>query len=271
MMSQRPNPSRNPGPARPGGSRPKAPPTHGSSRFEPPPDPAGGVWAQLGGAQRLLLSLGLLLTLAVLAWHAAQYWFLTDDSYISFRYSRNMANGFGLVFNPGHEPVEGYSNFLYVIVLAAFSALGIAPERMANVLSGIGTLALFGTVAWFSLRRALDDARHVWVAVLPVALLAITRSIAVWSSSGLETRWFEALLVGGTLRLVVELEAQLNGRSARPIAVWLFALATLTRPDGLLLSMSAFGATFLVLWRAGRLDLPRFVLRLLPFVVLVGG
>ena len=237
----------------------------------PPSEPTVSIWRQVSSRGRLLLVAGLGVSLALLAGHAVIYWFLTDDSYISFRYARNLAHGFGLVFNPGHEPVEGYSNFLYVLVLAAFDAMHIIPERMAHVLSGAATIALWGSVAWFGLRRAVADVTHAWVGLLPVFLLAATRSVAVWSSSGLETRWFEALLVGGALRWIVELEASLAGRRSRPIAAWLFALATLTRPDGLLLSACAFGAGFLVLLRARRLNVARFAVMLVPFTVIVGG
>ena len=33
-----------------------------------------------------------------------RFWFVTDDAYISFRYSRNLALGHGLRFNPGEVP-----------------------------------------------------------------------------------------------------------------------------------------------------------------------
>src|SRR5215468_3827839 len=75
-----------------------------------------------------LLALALLGTLGLLLWHAAVYWFLTDDGYISFRYARNLAHGHGLVFNPGHERVEGYTNLLWVLILAAGNLLGAPPE-----------------------------------------------------------------------------------------------------------------------------------------------
>lgn len=45
-----------------------------------------------------------------------------DDAYISYRYAENLARGQGLVFNRG-ERVEGYSNFLYVLVMAPASRL----------------------------------------------------------------------------------------------------------------------------------------------------
>ena len=52
------------------------------------------------------------------AWALHLGW-LADDAFISFRYSRNWANGEGLVYNAG-ERVEGYTNFLWVAVLTPF-------------------------------------------------------------------------------------------------------------------------------------------------------
>ncbi|MBL8734882.1 MAG: hypothetical protein JNL12_00515 [Planctomycetes bacterium] len=219
---------------------------------------------------RLLVLGGLGLSLLLLLLHSVHYLFLTDDAFISFRYARNLSEGFGLVFNPGHEPVEGYSNFLFVLVLAAFHRIGLAPETMAHVLTFAGTIALWATVAWFAVRRLPAPGRE-WIAVLPLFLLAATRSVAVWSTSGLETRWFESLLVGGALRMIVEVESELAGSRRRALAVWLFALATWTRPDGLLISCCSFATAAAVLWRHGRLDLRSFALRLLPFAVIVGG
>ena len=37
-----------------------------------------------------------------------------DDAYITFRYSRNLAEGLGPVWNAG-DPVEGYTNFLWML------------------------------------------------------------------------------------------------------------------------------------------------------------
>src|SRR5438034_7059979 len=95
---------------------------------------------------RLLLAAGLLATLALLLAHAAVYWFLTDDAFISFRYARNLRQGHGLVFDPGLDRVEGYTNFLWVVLLAGCDALGLAPETAANLLSLAATLGLWGLV-----------------------------------------------------------------------------------------------------------------------------
>ncbi len=55
----------------------------------------------------------ILLSLTIKTW-------IIDDAGISFAYSRSFANGNGLVAQPGAERVEGYSNFLWVLILTPF-------------------------------------------------------------------------------------------------------------------------------------------------------
>ena len=73
----------------------------------------------------LLLFLPFLLWLAPLGWIAAFASGLNDDAFISFRYARNLLEGQGLAFNPG-ERVEGYTNFLWVLELAAPWVVAVA-------------------------------------------------------------------------------------------------------------------------------------------------
>ena len=67
-----------------------------------------------------------------------------DDAYITLRYSKNLLLGNGPVFNIG-ERVEGYSNFSWMVLLAAFGWIGVPMEMAMKVLSfvsGVGVLAL---------------------------------------------------------------------------------------------------------------------------------
>ena len=69
-----------------------------------------------------------LLILPVYLLHTWRFNFLCDDAFISFRYARNLADGLGLRFNPGESPpVEGFSNFLWVLALSVFEGLGLSP------------------------------------------------------------------------------------------------------------------------------------------------
>ena len=186
--------------------------------------------ATLTAAFALATLLGLLL-------HAREYQFLTDDSYISFRYARNLAEGHGLVFNPGFERVEGYTNLLWVLVLAAGPVVGVAPEAAAIGLGYGLTVVLWALVCWFAYGEARSR-NAPWLCLLAPTMLVATRSVAVWSTGGLETRLFEVLVLGALLRQIVEVRAVAHD-PIRPVRHWaaaLFSLATLTRPDALLIA-----------------------------------
>ena len=68
--------------------------------------------------------------------------FVIDDTFITFRYADNLASGRGLSFNPDEaNPVEGYTNFLWVILSALAIRTGLEPLAAVQVLSvasGVG-------------------------------------------------------------------------------------------------------------------------------------
>ena len=109
----------------------------------------------MNGQSRALAIAGLAAAAALLAWQVSVYFHLVDDAFISFRYARNLADGQGLVFNPGHERVEGYTNFLWVLVLAAARLVGVRPEVAAPWLGIAATVALWAIVA-------REARRHPW-------------------------------------------------------------------------------------------------------------
>ncbi|MCE9579376.1 MAG: hypothetical protein K8W52_40005 [Deltaproteobacteria bacterium] len=174
---------------------------------------------------------------AVLIWHSLQYNFVTDDAYISFVYSRNLAEHGQLTFNLDH-PVEGYTNFLWTFILGVLMLLGIPPEWSSRVLGtacGIGVL-----VVAFRLTERLLGKPHpkTWGELsgwpyLPPLLLAWSSGFACWSSGGLETQLF-------TLCVALAIEAYVASEDGEPMklvraAIYL-ALAAMTRPEGLLIA-----------------------------------
>ncbi len=193
---------------------------------------------------QLKASLGLILTclpwLALLAYLASVSWFLTDDAFISFRYVRNLLEGHGLVFNPG-ERVEGYSNFLWVLELAAiWRALGVAPEDAAPWLSVAFTAGTIGALAWWVYRLPSLRNRGL-VGWMALGLVCSSATFAVWTSGGgLETRQFTFFIV-----LAVVCLSLYRDRRAGLLAVSLsLAGAALTRPEGPLIAVCCFGWFF---------------------------
>ncbi len=156
------------------------------------------------------------------------WWFhyMPDDAYIGMRYARNAAGGEGLVFNPG-ERVEGYTNFLWVIILASAARAGIPlvqGARILGLLFSAGTLVL----AWRACDTAISPGEKRWsgagVAMAAPLILAASAPFATWALSGTEIPLFTFLLTAGMLLLS-------TGRGPRPVFT-VFAVLTLVRPEG---------------------------------------
>jgi hypothetical protein len=181
----------------------------------------------LPSSTALRLALFVLL-LAVCVVHSLQYDFVTDDAYISFVYARNFAETNQLVFNPG-DRVEGYTNFLWTLLLGLLMKLGLAPEVTALVLGSgfaLGTLCLV-----LRLMSHVGERPSPWD-LLPVALLSLSAGYACWASGGLETQMFTFWV---TLAIDAAVRARQQPRQLVRAGVAL-ALAAMTRPEGLLVA-----------------------------------
>ena len=219
-------------------------------------------------AIHVVVALSFVPWLVLLGWLASVAWFITDDAFISFRYARNLLEGHGLVFNPG-EYVEGYTNFLWVLELAAiWGLLGIRPEDAAQWLSVIYTAGTIVVMLWWVAR--MPALRHRWlVAWMALGLVCSSATFAVWTSGGgLETRQFTFF----ALTAVVCLSVFGQSRWGLLAASLSLAAAALTRPEGLLLA--ACGVGWFVghrLLTAHRLDWRGTLALAGPFAVLIGG
>jgi hypothetical protein len=95
------------------------------------------------------LAVALLIFMVLVAYYARSYRVLQDDAYISLRYADNLVHGHGLTFNVG-DRVEGYSNFLWVILMAGAVKLGIHPVAFVKVVGVLSGLLLVLAVWRFS-------------------------------------------------------------------------------------------------------------------------
>ena len=197
-------------------------------------------------------------------------WFLTDDAFISFRYARNLLEGHGLVFNPG-ERVEGYSNFLWVLELAAIWGLfGLRPEQVAPWLSVACTVGTLAAMLWWVSR--LPELRHRGlVAWMALGLVCSSVTFAAWTSGGgLETRQFTLFVVLSIVCL------SLYGDSLRGLlGTSLFlSVAALTRPEGPLIAACCVGWFIVVRMvknKRLRVDWRELAYLVVPFVAIVGA
>lgn len=177
----------------------------------------------------------LLVLTASLLLLAAHNSFIQDDAFISFRYAENWIHGHGLVWNPGEtKPVEGYTNFLWVILIGVGIWLKQDPVAWSFAISGIagaGSLLLTGWLA-----RCLTASAAL--GLLSVALLGTHYSFSAYITGGLETQLQTFLLLAAACLSYV---LGTNPRSHKPTIIislsLLCALAFLTRMDSALIGI----------------------------------
>ncbi len=213
--------------------------------------------------------------LAVFVFQAVSLNFTQDDAYISFRYVKNLIAGHGLVFNPGQR-VEGYTNFLWIMIIALFAGLGLDPVMVSKVLgvaSGCLSVVVLYEISKHYFGRAVtalastaggrpahpgfagmtpDEIRLL--ALSPPLLLASNGAFAYWSISGLETSLF-------VLGVLTTLYCYLSDMR---LAVAAAATTSLVRPEGVLI----FAILMLYSLIARRESVGRVALSVMGFALL---
>jgi arabinofuranosyltransferase len=201
--------------------------------------PRGGWWEGLP----LLIPAGILLTTM---WSYKGY--IKDDSFISYRFARNLAEGNGPVFNLG-ERVEGYTNFLWIVLTAPAFWFDADPVRWSKIMGAGFALAAMVMVFWGA--RWLGGSRPSPFHYIPPLLLACSTSVALWAMSGMAP---PLMLFAGTTCIVflwraLEEERRLYFVLAGAAAV----MASLTRPEGHMFVIVAGLATAVVAIRRRRI------------------
>jgi len=196
--------------------------------------------------------------------------FTVDDAFISFTYSEHLANGFGLVWNIGQAPVEGYTDFLWVLIIAFTFLLKLDPvisTKVIGLLSVLGITVLF----WFISNDIFKNKKNKYTAFsISTIFFLINPLTAIHTVSGLETMFYAFLLLG----VVYSAWKIISFNNSK--FIWLFAfsalLLSLTRPEGILISL---GLIFLIIYVFYRKNkslkltplIPILILYLVPIVI----
>ncbi|HER43856.1 MAG TPA: hypothetical protein ENO08_05300, partial [Candidatus Eisenbacteria bacterium] len=144
-----------------------------------------------------------------------------DDAYILYRYAENLAEHGELSWNPGENPVEGYTGFTLVMIISAAIKMGISPIAASHAI-GIASFFIGGILLLLILRGFNIGS------VTASILYFTTPFMYVHAWSGLETTLF-------TTTILFALYAFTIGRDRLFVASLL--LLSFTRPEGVLLSV----------------------------------
>ena len=202
---------------------------------------ASGAVLNAGGEKRDGLLVGAVLFSIIghlfLFWLSAQIFsFTIDDAYITFRYSKNLAAGFGPTYNPGLPPVEGYTTFLWMLLMTVPHFVGVNVATFAKLAGVLLTCATFALVSLlsFTLVRSFPAKARLFFAVFAAFLLAMLPITSIHAIAGMETTLF-MFLIGLMVYMVTV--GLLDGSR---LLLWspLVGLAIgMTRPEGNAISL----------------------------------
>ncbi|MFH1403642.1 MAG: hypothetical protein ABIH11_05165 [Candidatus Altiarchaeota archaeon] len=150
-----------------------------------------------------------------------------DDAFISFRYADNLAKNRGFSYNEGRI-VEGYSNFLWVLILSVFSLIGL-DLNLASITLGL----LLGIL---SIRLVYTSSRELfgWPVesrIIMCIIIAANPSIVFWFVSGMEIGLYAILSLSS---FFLYLKGLKTGIFDQMLPLTLF-LTALTRIDGIII------------------------------------
>lgn len=190
---------------------------------------------------------------------------IIDDAGISFAYSRSLANGDGLVAQHGAERVEGYSNFLWVLILTPFFLIHqfdpiLTPKIVAACLVAI--LFLVNTKICMLLKYS------PFIGILINLGIAMNAPFVIWTTSGLENSLY-VLLISILLWLSIRYTVIPNNKHILYCALIAFCIS-ITRPDGIVFSL-LLGVAIISSRQLIRFKIKHLIYYTLVFVGLMGG
>jgi arabinofuranosyltransferase len=170
-----------------------------------------------------------------------RYFSLFDDAMVSMRYAMNFAEGHGLVWNPGGERVEGYTNPLWVLYMSLVHLLPI-PQSKTSLFVQIIAALLLALNLYYVRRIALAVANGSGtVALGAVVLTASYLPINNWSLQGMEV---SVLVLLTTICVWLAIQNMETGTFQRRLYL-LLGIGTLIRPD-MVVPLAAFLSFMLV-------------------------
>ncbi|MEA2031289.1 MAG: hypothetical protein U9N55_06825 [candidate division Zixibacteria bacterium] len=159
---------------------------------------------------------------------------IIDDAGITYAYAKNLAHGYGLVSQPGVSPVEGYSNFLWLLLMVPFFWINIFhPYITVKAISFICVLLTY-IYLHFSIKHITNKILPSFIVLI---YLSLNTSYLVWTCSGLENPLLG--LIGVILLfhlLKIPTGKCTNTKNSIKIGL-IVSIIGLTRPDGIMYSL----------------------------------
>jgi len=151
----------------------------------------------------------------------------SDDAYITYKYAYNFYNGNGIVYNI-NEYVEGYSNFLYLLIISIGFFFTTENIYIYSVLVNI----VFFFITLFVFYKILKLQYSKTISLVAISLIALNPIIWANINTGLET--ILVLLIFVSIWYVLKLERNFQNNF---LLFLLITLSIASRVDGFILPL----------------------------------
>ena len=158
--------------------------------------------------------------------NGTRYFVLFDDAMISMRFAKNFAEGFGLVWNPGETPIEGYTNPLWVVFMAFFHLFPIPASKISLLIQISGALFLLANLVYVKkiTEEISEDSITPYLAVI---LTGLYLPLNDWSLQGMEVSLLVLLISAVSYLTILSIK---NAKFSKWIYILLF-VGTFVRMD----------------------------------------
>ncbi len=158
---------------------------------------------------------------------------LGDDIFIALRYVKNFNSGNGLVYNVG-EKVEGYTDFLWLLLISVFTYLKCDAAKTTEVLGiffSTGTLIIFSVIGF-----KISVIKNKFTIPFVTLALVLNYDYHVWATSGLEVSFVTFLL---STAFYIYFFSKLNTNKRLVFTGLFICFGLLTRPDVMIILIVA--------------------------------
>ena len=184
------------------------------------------------------------------------YWL--DDSFISFRYAKNLYENNGFVFNT-NIPVEGYTNFLWTIFSYIGLSFNIEPINFTQFLSVVSQAATL----WFTYRIGRTFNLSPQSALIAPLFLSLNAGFISYPMTGMETSFFTMLV---TLAVLLLCKREQNSIKGIIKIGFTLSVITLVRFDGFVIA-TVILAYWIIIEHQVKKILPIIFIVLLPLII----
>jgi len=170
-----------------------------------------------------------------------RYFVLFDDAMISMRYAKNLAEGQGLVWNPREQPVEGYTNPLWVLFMSLFHLFPFPAAQISLAIQISGAVFLSLNLFFvFKLTQGLSQ--KILTPLLAVILTAFYTPLNNWGLQGMEVSVLTFMITAVIFLVVKNLKEEISS----PWPFIILGVGTLVRIDMAVSYLAVLG--FLVIF-----------------------